>query len=126
MSGFVFVAVGAIGGAWTRYLVGESLDSQFDGDSESHITRPVSTLVVNVLGSFLAGLLVGIAPSDSVSFLVGVGFCGALTTFSSFVVETTGIAQHDRPRLALLNAVGTLAGALVAVLAGIALGAGLW
>lgn len=122
MTGVLFVAVGAIGGAWTRYLVGEYLDSRLAEGGDSATTAPVSTLTVNVVGSFLAGLVLGVTPPASVSFLVAVGFCGALTTFSSFAVETTALAQQDRPGLAALNAGGNLVGALVAVFAGIALG----
>lgn len=122
MTGFAFVAVGAVGGAWTRYLVGEYLDSRLAGSGDSVTTAPVSTLAVNVLGSLLAGLVLGITPPASVSFLVAVGFCGALTTFSSLAVETTGLAQQDRSGLAALNAVGNLVGALAAVFVGIALG----
>lgn len=122
MTGFAFVVVGAVGGAWTRYLVGEYLDSRLAESGDSVTTAPVSTVVVNVLGSFLAGVVLGVTPPESVSFLVVVGFCGALTTFSSFAVETTALAQQDRAGLAALNAGGNLVGALAAVLAGIALG----
>ncbi|MCU1594075.1 MAG: crcB [Frankiales bacterium] len=44
-----------------------------------------ATLLVNVLGSFVLGLLVH--PSPSTSALVGTGFCGAFTTYSTFAVE---------------------------------------
>lgn len=122
MTGVGFVAAGAVGGAWARYLLGEYLDARLDDGGDGNRTKHISTFAVNVLGSFIAGVVLGVAPRESVSFFVSVGFCGALTTFSSFAVETTTLAGRDRPMLAALNAVGTLAGALVAVAAGIAVG----
>jgi len=119
---FALVAAGAVGGAWTRYLVGVSLDARREGEGSA---EPVSTLIVNIAGSFLAGLVLGFGPADSVAALVTVGFCGSLTTFSSFAVETVTLAGDDRPRLATLSALGTLVGALAAVGLGLALGGGL-
>jgi CrcB protein len=122
VTGVAFVAVGAVAGAWTRYLVGEFLDSHLAESGDDATIAPVSTFAVNVLGSALAGVVLGVTPPASVSFLVAVGFCGALTTFSSFAVETVALAQRDRPGLAALNACGNLAGTLLAVFVGIALG----
>ena len=69
----LLVALGAAVGAPTRFLVGRALPG----------TR--ATLAVNVAGSALLGALVGV-PADTVA-LVGVGFCGAFTTYSTFAVE---------------------------------------
>jgi CrcB protein len=67
------VALGAAVGAPTRYAVAVLLPG------------PRATLAVNVAGSAVLGLLVH--PSASTYALVGVGFCGALTTYSTFAVE---------------------------------------
>ncbi|MFB6092707.1 MAG: CrcB family protein [Haloquadratum sp.] len=77
-----------------------------------------STFAVNVLGSVALGAVVAAAPSDPTLALVGTGFCGAFTTFSSFAVNVAEAVADDRRRLALLDAAGTL---LVA-LAGVGLG----
>jgi CrcB protein len=96
-----------VAGAVARHLVGKSVEGEY-----------LDTLTVNVVGSFLLGAIVA-APSagsvDQVTLAVGVGFCGAFTTFSSFAFETIRLAETGRPRRAVANAVGTLAAALLAV-----------
>jgi len=69
----LLVALGAAVGAPVRFLVGRALPGR------------VGTLVVNVLGSAVLGALV--RPAASTYALVGAGFCGALTTYSTFAVE---------------------------------------
>ena len=82
---------------------------------------PIPTFVVNVVGSFVLGLLAFGGASESTVQLVGLGACGAFTTFSSFSVETVQIWERGDRGLATLVAAGNLAGAL----AGIALAWGL-
>ena len=82
---------------------------------------PLPTLVVNVVGSFVFGLFVFAGASESTIQLVGIGACGAFTTFSSFSVETVQIWERGDRRLAVLVAAGNLALSL----AGIALAWGL-
>jgi CrcB protein len=70
----LLVVIGAAVGAPARLLVSRV------------VAGPRGTLVVNVLGSLLLGLLAGLsAPAYA---LVGIGFCGAFTTYSTFAVET--------------------------------------
>lgn len=69
----LLVALGAAVGAPLRFLVAKAVPGLG------------ATLLVNVLGSALLGLLV--RPSAGAAALVGVGFCGAFTTYSAFAVE---------------------------------------
>jgi fluoride exporter len=68
---------------------------------------PLSTLIVNVSGSFLLGLLVGLGLAgqlpDSTQIWVGVGFLGAFTTFSTFTYETVQLIEDRAWRYAAWN-----------------------
>jgi CrcB protein len=108
------LAVGAGGalGACARYAAGTLLRS-----------AGRDTLAVNVAGSFLLGAVAAAGVDGAAAFALGTGFCGALTTFSSFSVHTVerGCEGGDCAG-ALLYAFGTLAAALLAVVAGAAAG----
>lgn len=91
----LLVALGAAVGAPLRYVAGHLLDRRL----------PWGTLLVNVTGSFLLGAFGAAALSDSALALLGTGFCGGLTTYSAFAVQS-----HDRgPRVGGLYVVLTLA-----------------
>lgn len=96
---------------------------------------PWATLGVNVVGSFLLGVVLGWT-ADSLSgpqadaahtlrLVVGTGFCGGLTTFSTFTVESWTLLREGRPRAALAYAGLTMALGMAAVLLGTALGSAL-
>ena len=101
----LLVALGAAAGAPARLLV----TRRWPG--------PRGTLVVNVAGSLLLGLLAGRAPAAYA--LLGVGFCGAFTTFASFAVEALETAGWR-------YVAGTTAACLVAAGVGLTLGGGPW
>ncbi|MFC4784357.1 fluoride efflux transporter FluC [Nocardioides sp. MAHUQ-72] len=104
----VLVALGAAVGAPLRLLAGHWLDHRF----------PWGTLTVNVVGSFLLGLLTAAAPGEHALALLGTGFCGGFTTYSAFAVKA-----HERgPAGGTAYAVVTLALALPACALGYLLG----
>jgi CrcB protein len=108
----LLVALGAAVGAPLRYLAGHLLDRGSDGE------LPWGTVLVNVAGSFLLGLVSGRAPGEDAVALLGVGFCGALTTYSAFAVQT-----HDLgARRGVVTVLVTVPLALVACALGYALG----
>ncbi len=87
---------------------------------------PVGTILINVTGSLLLGLLAGAAlhgAPPELQAVAGTGFLGGYTTFSTASVETIRLIQASRPGTAALNALGTLAAALLAAGAGFALAA---
>lgn len=89
---------------------------------------PWPTLLVNVTGSLLLGLLTGLvlfhaAPAE-LRTVLGTGFCGGYTTFSTASVATVRLAEGRRPGLAALNAAGTLALTCLAAALGLALAGG--
>jgi CrcB protein len=73
---------------------------------------PVGTVVVNVTGSFVLGLVTGLALAhvvpEEMRLVVGTGFCGGYTTFSTASFETVRLVEQRRVGAALLNGVGTL------------------
>jgi len=103
----LLVAVGAAAGATLRFHVARRLDGRF----------PRGTLLVNVAGSFVLGLLFGGSVSADGLALLGTGFCGGLTTYSAFAVQTR---DQESPRRGAAYAALTIGLAL----AGCALGFG--
>jgi CrcB protein len=104
----VLVALGGFGGAVCRYLVGLAAPVSF----------PWGTVAVNVLGSFLLGLLlyesrlVGSLSAET-RLVVGTGFLSSFTTYSTFAVETSVLS----PTLAALNVTANYGLGVLAVLA---------
>jgi CrcB protein len=74
----------------------------------SHDRFPFATLTVNVLGSFLLGLVTFAGIGTDAMLLVGVGLCGSFTTYSSFSFETVRLWETGDRLRATLYAVGTL------------------
>ena len=108
------VVLGAAVGAPLRYLVDRAVQRRHDS------LFPWGTFAVNVTGSFLLGLVAAVSLHTSgwLAALAGTGFCGALTTYSTFGYETVQLL-HDRARLyAGLNVAASVAGGLLAALAG--------
>lgn len=112
-----FVAAAALG-ACARYLL--------DGWVADRAARafPWGTLAVNGTGSFLLGVLTGLGLyhgfPDTPRLVLGTGFCGAYTTFSTFGFETIRLLEEGLAGEATRNVLGTLA--LGAAAAGVGLG----
>ena len=105
----LLVALGAAVGAPLRFVCAHYLDGRF----------PRGTLLVNVAGSAVLGLCTALALSGAALALLGTGFCGGLTTYSAFTVQTV-----DRGgRVGTAYATATLALSLLAATVGYALGA---
>jgi fluoride exporter len=105
----VLVVIGGMVGAPARFLLDRAVGSRTDSEF------PWGTLTVNVIGSLILGALVGasVGQGGQVMALVGTGFCGALTTYSTFGYETVRLLEDGVRLYALANVV-------VSVVAGIA------
>ena len=112
----VAISAGAAAGALLRWQLGLRLNSLFPA-------IPAGTLAANLMGGYLVGLAIAyfsqtadIAPEWRL--LIVTGFCGGLTTFSTFSAEVVSLLQQGRAVLAL-GAIGLhVAGSLLATLAG--------
>ncbi|AGM28964.1 fluoride efflux transporter CrcB [Mycobacteroides abscessus] len=87
---------------------------------------PWTTLLINLTGSALIGLLAGLVIFHHVApdllTVLGTGFCGGYTTFSTASVETVRLIEQRRWAPAFYNTFGTLLGTVGACAAGLALG----
>jgi CrcB protein len=99
----LLVLLGGAVGAPLRYLIDRCVQSRSGAIGAREL--PLGTLLVNVIGSFLLGLITaGVSHqgwSPQVQTLVGTGFCGGLTTFSTFSVETVQLTRQGRTAAAL-------------------------
>jgi CrcB protein len=121
MTPIVFVALALAGG------LGAAARFVLDGLLQSRATSyPFGTLIINVSGSFLLGLVTGLALSAvvpaEVLTIVGSGFLGGYTTFSTASVESVRLIQARRYEIALTHSVGMLILAVLASAAGLLLG----
>ncbi|REE99422.1 fluoride efflux transporter FluC [Thermomonospora umbrina] len=110
----LLVALGAAVGAPLRYLADRFVQSRHDS------LFPWGTFTVNVTGSALLGFLAAAPTGHGVMALAGTGFCGALTTYSTFGYETLRLAEDGARALALLNAAAGIAAGLGAAYCGAA------
>lgn len=104
----LLVALGAAVGAPARYVAGHYLDGRW----------PAGTLLANVTGSFLMGLLSALAVSGHEVALLGTGFCGALTTYSALAVRSVELGRLRGSAYAAATVVLSLAACSVGFLLG--------
>jgi len=96
----LLVLAGAAVGAPARWLVDRAVSARHDS------AMPWGTMTVNVLGSFVLGLVLSAAAmsaSPSGVALLGTGFCGAFTTFSTFAFESVRLVESGSTRTAFVN-----------------------
>ncbi|MGH3387997.1 MAG: fluoride efflux transporter FluC [Actinomadura sp.] len=111
----LLVALGAAVGAPLRYLADRLVQARHD------TVFPWGTFTVNVLGSALLGFLAALPAGTGTLALAGTGFCGALTTYSTFGYETLRLARDGAGLPAVCNAAAGVSGALGAAYCGMAL-----
>ena len=103
----LLVLLGGAVGAPARYLTDQWVQARHDS------VLPWGTFTVNALGSLVLGAVAGAAYAGTLPAwaltLAGTGFCGALTTFSTFGYETIRLVETGSWRPALVNVVGSLA-----------------
>lgn len=105
MHPYVLVFMGGGVGSVLRYVVGRLMPATLTSSP-----FPIAILIINIVASFVLGGVTGWVVSRSMGgvgeearLLIGVGFCGGLSTFSSFSYDTVALLQNGRPAAALLN-----------------------
>jgi CrcB protein len=116
------VAIAGIGllggcGAVARFLLDSAASRRWPG------AFPAGILAVNVLGSFLLGVLTGLVLGADASRLAATAALGSFTTFSTWMLDSERLVEERRIELALANVLVSLALGLFAVWAGRELGA---
>jgi CrcB protein len=113
------VALAAGAGAVLRYFLDQLVQHRTRGDF------PYGTVVVNVTGSFLLGLVTGLALhhglAATTTVVIGAGFAGGYTTLSTWAWETIALAETGDLLEASVNVVGSFAAGLAAASAGLGL-----
>jgi fluoride exporter len=119
---WVVLAVSVAGG------LGAAARFVLDGAIKGRIRRrfPIGTMVINLTGSFLLGLVTGLAVAHALPvewrLIVGTGFLGGYTTFSTASFETVRLGLERRWGAAVVNGLGMMLGAFLFAAAGLWLG----
>jgi fluoride exporter len=121
MPHIVLVAVGGVLGANARYLLSQWASRRYGS------AFPYGTLGINLSGSFLLALIATLIAERfdgdrAALLLIGTGFLGAYTTFSTFSFETLALIHAGEARKALANVAITTGGGVLVALLGIWLG----
>ncbi|MEN0103418.1 MAG: fluoride efflux transporter CrcB [Curtobacterium sp.] len=115
----LLVAVGGGVGAALRFLLDGLVKARVSG-------FPLGTVVINVSGSLVLGLLTGLGQAGTLALpavaILGTGMMGGYTTFSTASVETVQLLRSGKTRLAVLNGLGMLVVSVGAAALGLLLG----
>ena len=117
LKSIIVISIGAIAGALLRWWLGNALNSHFP-------TIPPGTLAANLIGAYVVGIAIAMfaaypAISPEWRLFVITGFCGALTTFSTYSAELVTLLQQGRAGWACAAALVHLGGSIVFTFAGI-------
>ncbi|QIS02941.1 fluoride efflux transporter CrcB [Nocardia brasiliensis] len=118
---WVLVLGAAAVGAPLRYLVDRFVQRRHGS------LFPWGTLAVNTVACLILGFLTTAVTADSrLLLLVGTGFCGALSTYSTFTFESVQLARNRARGYAIANVVGSMVAGLAAIFLGSALAQAIW
>ena len=85
---YMLVAVGGAAGSLVRYSLGRFISEK------SKTSFPIGTFIINITGALLLGIVSTIGVSSNIMLLLGDGFLGAYTTFSTFMYEGFNLFQE--------------------------------
>jgi len=115
---FLIVGLGGAVGSMLRYAVQKFFQAQ------TAAAFPTGTLLVNIAGCFLIGILWSVVSrsltwNDEMKLLLMTGFCGGFTTFSAFTLEGIGLLKENRTVLFVIYLTASVVGGLLATFIGI-------
>lgn len=90
-----YIGIGGFFGAISRYWISQQL-------GKLNVKLPIATFIVNIIGSFLLGWIIGSHLSEKITVLIGTGFMGAFTTFSTFKLDVIKLLDKKEQKLAFL------------------------
>ena len=112
----IFVGIGGACGSLARYSIGKFIAQRSDS------VFPLGTFAVNILGPLLLGLLMALHVPASVYMLLGDGFLGAFTTFSTFMYEGITLFKDSEKKSAAAYITITVVLGLIVYMIGFTLG----
>lgn len=108
------MAIGSVFGAFLRYKITES-PLIFN-------TLPLNVLIVNIIGAFILGIFIVVSEQWNLdgrySLLAAVGFCGSLTTMSSFALDSSNLLDNQHYTTLVVNILTNIGLSIGALLAG--------
>jgi len=115
---FLIVGLGGASGSMLRYAVQKIFQVQIAA------AFPTGTLLVNIAGCFLIGILWSLVSrsltwNDEMKLLLMTGFCGGFTTFSAFTLEGIGLLKENKAALFFIYLTASVVGGLLATFIGI-------
>ena len=115
---FLIVGLGGAVGSMLRYAVQKFFQAQ------TAAAFPTGTLLVNIAGCFLIGILWSMISrsltwNEEMKLLLMTGFCGGFTTFSAFTLEGIGLLKENKMALFLIYLTASVVGGLLATFIGI-------
>lgn len=113
---FVFVGIGGAFGSLARYQLGKVISQK------SATTFPVGTFIINITGAILLGMVSSLDISKNMYLLLGDGFLGAYTTFSTFMYEGFNLFQENEKLNAFIYILGSLILGIIGYILGFWLG----
>jgi fluoride exporter len=92
MIDMILVSIGGFFGAISRFAISKKIQNH------SHSDFPSGILTVNLIGAFLLGFLLGLSVERSIYSLLGIGFMGAFTTFSTLMLEAVKLKKEAKKK----------------------------
>lgn len=112
----LLIGIGGLFGGITRFHLGKIISQR------AVTTFPIATLIINISGALLLGIVSGLSLTDNAYLMLGEGFLGAYTTFSTFMYEGFHLFQEKEKLNAFIYILGSLIIGILGYAAGFEIG----